>query len=157
MLSFYKNNEFDLEKLDEAALNCWINTVNPTPEEKEFICNLGIPLDFLTYSLDIDERSRIEEEDESTMLIVVRVPFFRGENVDIPFVTVPLGIILTDKYLVTVSSQNTEVIQTFASGKVSKLSTTKRYRFALRLLMMVTVKFLAWKTNYTLPCRIPNY
>ncbi len=142
MLAFYKNNEFILEKLDEAAPNCWINAVNPTPEEKDFICSLEIPLDFLTYSLDIDERSRIEEEDSGTMLIVVRVPYYHGEKVDIPYVTIPLGIILTEKYIVTVCSQDTDIIQTFASGKVAKLSTTKRYRFALRLLMMATVKFL---------------
>lgn len=142
MLSYYKNNEFILERLDEATPNCWIDAVNPTPEEKEFICGLDIPRDFLTYSLDIDERSRIDEEDNGTTLIVVRVPFFQGEKEDIPYVTIPLGIILTEKYIITVCSQPTDIIQTFSSGKVSKLSTTKRNRFALRLLMMVTAKFL---------------
>jgi magnesium transporter len=142
MLSYYKNNEFILERLDEATPNCWIDAVNPTPEEKEFICSLDIPRDFLTYSLDIDERSRIDEEDNGTTLIVVRVPYYQGEKEDIPYVTVPLGIILAEKYIVTVCSQPTDIIRTFSGGKITKLSTTKRNRFALRLLMMTTVKFL---------------
>ncbi|MHC1771194.1 MAG: magnesium transporter CorA family protein [Flexilinea sp.] len=142
MLSYYKNNEFILERLDEATPNCWIDAVNPTPEEKEFICSLDIPRDFLTYSLDIDERSRIDEEDNGTTLIVVRVPYYQGEKEDIPYVTVPLGIILAEKYIITVCSQPTDIIRTFSGGKITKLSTTKRNRFALRLLMMTTVKFL---------------
>jgi magnesium transporter len=142
MLSYYKNNEFILEKLGEAVPNCWIDAINPTPEEKELLCNLGIPRDFLTYSLDIDERSRIDEEDDGTTLIVVRVPYYQGEKEDIAYVTIPLGIIIADKYIVTVCSKPTDIIQQFSSGKVAKLSTTKRNRFALRLLMTTTTKFL---------------
>jgi len=142
MLSYYKNNEFILEKLGEAVPNCWIDAINPTPEEKELLCNLGIPRDFLTYSLDIDERSRIDEEDDGTTLIVVRVPYYNGEKEDIAYVTIPLGIIIADKYIVTVCSKPTDIIQQFSSGKVAKLSTTKRNRFALRLLMTTTTKFL---------------
>ncbi len=142
MLSYYKNNEFILEKLGEAVPNSWIDAINPTPEEKELLCNLGIPRDFITYSLDIDERSRIDEEDDGTTLIIVRVPYYQGEKEDIAYVTIPLGIIIADKYIVTVCSKPTDIIQQFSSGKVAKLSTTKRNRFALRLLMTTTTKFL---------------
>ncbi|HOW06415.1 MAG TPA: magnesium transporter CorA family protein, partial [Flexilinea sp.] len=142
MLRYYKNNELVLEKMDEPVTNCWIDAINPTPDEKQLLCNLGIPMDFITYSLDIDERSRIEEEDNGTTLIVVRIPYFMGESEDIPYITIPLGIILTDKYIVTVCEKSTETIEMFASGKAPKLSTTKRNRFALRILMRGTTNFL---------------
>ena len=143
MLGFYKNQEFELQQLDEMAPNCWINAVSPTPEEIEKIAQLGIPQDFLTYPLDADERPRIEEEDDGTILILIRIPTSHPQDdPDIPYGTMPLGIILADKYIVTVCSQPTSILDFFTSGKVSKLSTTKRYRFTLRLLMSVTTRFL---------------
>ncbi len=143
MLEFYKNQEFDLQRIDEILPNCWINAVKPTAEEIEKIAALGIPQDFVTYPLDMDERPRIEEEDDGTILIVVRIPTSHPQDdPDIPYGTMPLGIILADKYIVTVCSQPTSILDAFSSGKITKLSTTKRYRFTLRLLMAVTNRFL---------------
>lgn len=142
MLKYYKNNEFILEEIPEAVNNCWVNAVAPSSEEKMKLVELGIPMDYITYSLDIDERSRIEEEDNGLTLIVIRIPYYISENEDIPFITIPLGIIITDKYIITLCSKPTEIMDIFASGKAAKLSTTKRYRFALRILMRATVEFL---------------
>ena len=143
MLEFYKNQELDLQPIDDILPNCWINAVNPTPEEIKKIADLGIPQDFVTYPLDMDERPRIEEEDDGTILIVVRIPTSQPlDDPDIPYGTMPMGIILADKYIVTVCSRPTSILDAFSSGKVSKLSTTKRYRFTLRLLMAVTNRFL---------------
>ena len=143
MLEFYKNQELELQPIDEILPNCWINAVNPTQTEIEKIAALGIPQDFVTYPLDMDERPRIEEEDDGTILIVVRIPTSHPQDdPDIPYGTMPMGIILADKYIVTVCSQPTSILDAFSSGKISKLSTTKRYRFTLRLLMAVTNRFL---------------
>ena len=143
MLEFYKNQELDLQPIDDILPNCWINAVNPTPEEIKKIADLGIPQDFVTYPLDMDERPRIEEEDDGTILIVVRIPTSQPlDDPDIPYGTMPMGIILADKYIVTVCSRPTSILDAFSGGKISKLSTTKRYRFTLRLLIAVTNRFL---------------
>ena len=143
MIEFYKNQEFDLLRLDELAPNCWINAINPTAEEIDTITALGIPQDFVTYPLDADERPRIEQEDNGTILILIRIPTSHPQDdPDIPYGTMPLGIILADKYIITVCPQPTSILDAFKNGKVSKLSTTKRYRFTLRLLMSVTTRFL---------------
>ena len=142
MLEFYKNQELELQPISEITPNCWINAVAPTAEEIEKIAALGIPQDFVTDPLDADERPRIEEEDDGTILIVVRVPTSHPLDPEIPYGTMPLGIILADKYIVTVCSKSLPIIESFGSGKVTKLSTTKRYRFTLRLLMAVTTRFL---------------
>ncbi len=143
MLEFYKNQELDLHPIDEIVPNCWINAINPTQTEIEKIAALGIPQDFVTYPLDVDERPRIEEEDDGTIMIVVRIPTSHPQDdPDIPYGTIPMGIILADKYIVTVCSQPTSILEYFSSGKIAKLSTTKRYRFTLRLLMAVTTRFL---------------
>ena len=142
MLEFFKNQEFELQRIDEILPNCWINAINPTQEEMKQIAELGIPQDFVSYPLDVDERPRIEEEDDGTILIVVRIPTSNAQDPEIPYGTMPLGIILADKYIVTVCSKPTSILDAFAAGKIAKLSTTKRYRFTLRLLMSVTTRFL---------------
>ena len=143
MLEFFKNQELELQRINEILPNCWINAVNPTAEETEKIAALGIPQDFVTDPLDADERPRIEEEDDGTILIVVRIPTSQPQDdPDIPYGTMPMGIILADKYIVTVCSRPTSILDAFSGGKISKLSTTKRYRFTLRLLMSVTNRFL---------------
>ncbi len=142
MLEIFKNQELDLQRIDEFVPNSWINLVSPSQQEIEAVAALGIPQDFITYPLDVDERPRIEEEDDGTILIIVRVATKHGQDSDIPYGTVPLGIILAEKYIVTICSQETSVIQNFGAGKIAKLSTTKRYRFTLRLLMAFTTRYL---------------
>ena len=41
MLSYYKNQDYDLEKIDEPVANCWINAVAPTPDEKKLLVSLN--------------------------------------------------------------------------------------------------------------------
>ncbi|MBQ6479703.1 MAG: magnesium transporter CorA family protein, partial [Anaerolineaceae bacterium] len=126
MLEFFKNQEFELQRIDEIVPNCWINAINPTQDEMKQIAALGIPQDFVSYPLDVDERPRIEEEDDGTILIVVRIPTSNAQDPEIPYGTMPMGIILADKYIVTVCSKPTSILDAFAAGKISKLSTTKR-------------------------------
>jgi len=117
---------------------------DPTTEEIEDLQELGIPLDFLTYPLDLDERPRTEKEDDGTQLILLRIPFFQGITTDVHYITIPLGIVLTDKYLITICRRPNDILQEFASGKMRGLSTGKRNRFLLRVLLSTASKFLAY-------------
>ena len=65
MLEIFKNQELDLQRIDEFVPNSWINLVSPSQQEIESVAALGIPQDFITYPLDVDERPRIEEQEES--------------------------------------------------------------------------------------------
>lgn len=143
MIATFKHNGAGLAALTEPTNGCWINAINPTMEEIEWLQGLGIPQDYLTYPLDLDERSRIERENGET-LIVLRVPISQGISADIPYITVPLGIILTDQYLVTVCKQDNELLREFSSGRVRALNTAKRQRFVLRLLLATAAKYLAY-------------
>ena len=95
MNTIYKTHENGLLRINEPTSGCWINVINPTPDEITSLQALGIPQDYLTYPLDLDERARTEREN-GEILIVVRIPYFQGETADIPYTTIPLGIILTD-------------------------------------------------------------
>lgn len=144
MITIYKNSEFGLATITEIVAGCWINVVDPTSDEIEFIVSLGIPQDFVTYPLDLDERPRTEREDDGKQLILIRIPYYEGSKVDVPYTTIPLGIILTEKYLITVCRRQNDILQEFASGRIRGLSTGKRNRFVLRMLLANASRYLLY-------------
>jgi len=79
MITIYKSCEKGLITLTEPVSGCWINVSNPTPEEIAQIQALGIPQDYITYPLDLDERARTERED-GELLIVLRIPYVNGPD-----------------------------------------------------------------------------
>ncbi|HSO27217.1 MAG TPA: magnesium transporter CorA family protein [Anaerolineales bacterium] len=143
MITIYKNCLNGLEELQEPQEGCWVNVVDPMPTEIKQLENLGIPYDYLTYPLDLDERARVEREN-GELLIVLRIPFYQGKSADIPYSTLPLGIIFANDYLVTVCRAENEVIQSFSDGRVRNLSTAKRQRFVLRLLLATAGRYLIY-------------
>lgn len=144
MITIYKTTENRLETITEYLDGSWISVIDPTSDEIEQLSYLGIPQDFLTYPLDLDERSRTEKEDDGTLLIILRIPYFQGPKVDVPFITIPLGIIVTTRFVVTVCRRPNDIIQDIASGRIRGFSTAKRYRFILRVLLSTATRFLAY-------------
>jgi magnesium transporter len=142
VITYIKSTANGLEKIDELVPGSWINIVDPTTDEIEQMTAIGIPQDFLTYPLDLDERARTEREDDGTTLIIIRIPYFQGPKVDVPYITVPLGIILNDNYIITVGRRSNHIIEEMAHGRVRGLSTAKRYRFVLRILLNTATRFL---------------
>lgn len=140
MITAYKSIENELRIIEEPVVGSWLNVVKPTSQEVAILKELGIPQDYITYSLDIDERARTEHED-GQLLILLRVSRFEGENADIPFITIPLGIIMTDHYIVTICQQENEVVQEMTH--LRDLSTIKRNRFVLRLLLRAATRYLS--------------
>lgn len=140
MIQIYKNTENGLVTLQEPIDGAWINVVDPTQDEMAFLQELGISQDFLVYSLDIDERARTERNGD--LLILLRIPDYQGERADIPFTTIPLGIILSEHYLITVCIKENDILEKFASGHFRNLSTGKRYRFILKILLATANDYL---------------
>jgi magnesium transporter len=140
MITIYKNTDSGLEAVAQPVRGCWISVVDPCAEEvAELAETLSIPQDFITYPLDMDERARTEKEDGAT-LIILRVPSFQGEASDVPYITVPLGIVLTDWFVATVSKMETSVLQALCRAR--GLSTGKRNRFVLRVLRITANRYL---------------
>ena len=62
MIQYFKNIEHSTVAITKPEDGSWVNIVPPLKQEEfsELSLSLDIPLDFLTDSLDIDERSRFE-------------------------------------------------------------------------------------------------
>lgn len=143
MIAIYKNTSTGLAVLTEPQDGCWINAIDPTPQEVQWLQSLNIPPDYTTYPLDLDERPRTEREN-GEVLIVLRIPYFQGQAADVPYSTLPLGIILNDRYIVTICRRDNEVLSEFACGRMRGLSTAKRNRFVLRLLLSAASRYLVY-------------
>ncbi len=144
MITIYKSGELGLDTIDEFVSGSWINVVDPTAEEiARLQSELGIPQDFLTYPLDLDERPRTEKEDDIT-LIVLRIPYFQGKTADIPYTTVPLGIILTSELIITICKLKNDITCELLNGRVKGLSTGKKNRLILQVLMNTALKYLRY-------------
>jgi magnesium transporter len=141
MITCYKNTETGLTVLSEPVNNCWINVIDPTPGDINRIQELGIPADYITFPLDLNERARTEREN-GELLIILRIPYYQGEQADIPYITIPLGIILSDKYIITVSKLENEIVREFAAAQVRNLVTAKRLRFVLHMFFQTAKKYL---------------
>jgi magnesium transporter len=143
MISIFKNSPSQgLATIKTPEAGCWINCTNPTPNEIDQLMALGIPQDYLTYPLDVDERARTEREN-GEILIVLRVPYYAGEQADIPYNTLPLGIIITTEYFLTISKQPAEILDVFLTGKVRNHSTAKPNRFLLYILLKTAERYLS--------------
>jgi len=141
MITIHKNNETGLSQIFNPTSGSWINVIDPTTEEITSIQALGVPRDYITYPLDLDERARTEREN-GEILIVLRIPFYQGKDADIPYTTIPLGIILTENHIITICHNENEIMQAFTDGRVKNLSTVKQQRFVLRILLATATKYL---------------
>src|SRR5215217_3173350 len=140
MLTIYKTTEQGLEQLDSMANGTWVKAIDPTPEEIEKLVNWGIDVDYINYSLDFDEMARMERDDEFTF-ILLRIPHSQP-NADIPFITIPLGIMIRGNTIVTICRYDKEMFKVLANGKYRLLKTSKRYRFALYIFLETATRYL---------------
>ena len=143
MLVIYKTTPDGLKKIQQFEKDCWVYMIDPVKEELDRVRELGVPLDFLTDPLDIDERSRLEAED-GVILSVLRVPIFEGDEADIPFTTVPLGIIFVKEMIVTISRKETIILSDFLEGKEKNFSTSKRNYFLFSVYLKTALLYLRY-------------
>lgn len=143
MLTIYKTTPEGLETLENATNGCWIKATDPNPEEIEKLKIWGIDPELITYSLDQDEMARVER-DEGYTLILLRIPHFQGETHDIPYSTIPMGIIIKDNMIATICRHESQIINVLTNGKFRGFKTAKRYRFVLYVLLETATRYLAY-------------
>lgn len=122
----------------------WINIEQPDAADIEFLTSrLGVPEGFIESLADIDERPRVDSEDGWLMTILrVLMPDPEG---DMPYTTVPLGILTNDDSIVTVCYHKTEVVDSFIEfTRRRSLLITKRQDFIMRMLWVATWWFLKY-------------
>ena len=132
MIQYFKNIDYQTIEIDKPESGIWVNVLPPLKQEEfsELSTELEIPIDFLKDSLDIDERSRFEMED-NVKLIVIKTPTENSSfnESDAYYITIPICIILTHNQIVTVNS--------FENPAIKKFLNTFRHRNSEKKNMMV--------------------
>ncbi len=142
MITIYKSVDGKLTTVDQIEDNCWVNVIRPNERElQELSEQTGIPVDFLADPLDIDERARFEMED-GAVLFVLHTPVRDEDMEDIPFFTLPVGVIIKDRFIVTICCKPNEIIEHFALSRVKNFRLQDRSRFAIQLFHHTAVMFL---------------
>ncbi|MEG1166017.1 MAG: CorA family divalent cation transporter, partial [Oscillospiraceae bacterium] len=132
MVNFYKTKVGKLEKIDSRDEGCWVSMIAPTENEMQKIsAEFNIDVDALRAAMDTYERSRIEIDDNYTM-ILVNIPTVEEQNSKELYNTIPLAIIVTDGVVITVCSEDTSVLRQFTGGKVRDFYTNMKSRFILQ-------------------------
>lgn len=125
-----------LERIDEIVPDCWINLSSPTEDELRLVEDaLHVPPEFLRYPLDEEERPRIDiDDDNDHVLIIADLPYIRREGTGSKYETQPLGIVLANKCIVTISLREANVLDQFKSNRVRDFITGYRTRFTFQIM-----------------------
>lgn len=144
MIQYFKNIDARTVEITTPENGAWVN-ITPPLKQSEFEQlseELEIPLDFLTDSMDIDEKSRYELED-NVKLIVIKTPTENNSinESDAYYITIPIVIILTHNQILTVNSFDNAAINRFLNTFHNR-HPEKRNMMVLKVFEKVTMNFL---------------
>ena len=150
MLNYFKTVDGRITRLSAPEDGCWVSAVAPDPQEVAYLVEeLGLDSGFVRSALDEEESSRIEAEEDQT-LVIVDVPVVDDSVTDsqeektILYTTMPIGIILAEKFVVTICQKEFAVIEQMENGAVKNLQTAQKTRFLLTILLRVASRFLLY-------------
>ena len=151
MLEFYKTFGTETKKIDKPEPGSWISAIAPTEEEKNYLIEeMGILPEFVKSSLDAEESSHIDyDEDYNQTLVIVDYP--SAEEVEdgydknmLQYTTLPLGIVIMKGYVVTISLYENLNIDDMAQGRIKGVNTDLKTRFLLLLLLRISQRYLIY-------------
>ena len=141
MVTYYRTDDSHIHEVEHITDGVWIHLVDPTAEETMLLSeSLDIDVADLRAALDEEESSRIELEDDYT-LILIDVPSTEIRHKKVMYTTIPLGIILKQDLIITVCTEDLPVLQTFINNRVKEFSTKKKMRFVYQILYRTTVVY----------------
>lgn len=149
MLQIFKSQpDKNMVSLQDFEPNCWVNLVAPTQEELLRVTDaLGADPAFLRAALDDEESSRVDADDGQSLIIV---DFPRTEKEDangadgVIYSTLPLGILVLENAVITVSLEEFSVIKDLAAGAARGINTAYKSNFILQLLLRLAKRYLSY-------------
>ncbi|WP_423216077.1 magnesium transporter CorA family protein [Streptococcus equinus] len=142
MEQMFLSTALEFKEINTFEPGAWINLVNPSQEESVQLAEqFNIDITDLRAPLDLEETSRISVEDDYT-LIIVDVPTYEERNNKSYYVTIPLGIIVTENAVITTCLQELALFDNFFNRRVKNFYTFMKTRFVFQLLYRNAELFL---------------
>ena len=144
MINYYKTIDGKITRINNYEKNCWIRCVAPTEDEISYlISNYKIQPEFVRSSLDEEESSHIDHEEDTT-LIVIDSPIVNRSGKNLTYYTNPLSMILTPDNLITISVKENSVMEEFAEGLLKHSYTQQQHHLALQIMLRMAGKYLKY-------------
>ena len=142
MIRYFRTDDQVIHEDIKINDGCWIQMINPTSQEcNDIALQLDIDEQDIKAPLDDEESSRIELQDGYTLMLV-DIPMIEIRHKKQRYTTIPLGIILTQEHIITICSQDSEVLHDF-NNRVKEFSTKKKLRFVYQILYRISHKYQA--------------
>ena len=135
MITYYKRtvHEKQIKKLQNFETGCWINVVNPSKEEIDFLVDkFKIDRENIISGLDINEVPRVEFAKDKIYIIVKTISEER------PYLNTIL-ILIASNYILTLSREQPNFI--FKVLKENMIITTQKYRSLIIFLSLINKEF----------------
>ena len=134
MMKIYRTYDQHIHEREKLEDGVWVQLIQPSRQELEQISELThVDIQDLMAALDEEESSRIELEDHYT-LILVDIPAIEERSGKDWYVTIPLGIIITEQMIITICLEETPILTAFMDGRVKEFYTYMKTRFILQIL-----------------------
>lgn len=145
MITYFKTINNRLEEVEAIEDGCWVSVVNPSPAEVDFlVSDCGLDAGFVKSSLDEEETSRIEQEEDQTLVIVdIPLAVTQSENT-ILYTTTPIGIIINETNFYTICLKENTIISEFEGNMIKNVQTHLRTRFLFTILLRIAGRFLQY-------------
>ncbi|MBO4294581.1 MAG: magnesium transporter CorA family protein [Alphaproteobacteria bacterium] len=144
MLRVYKSEDggklVKLKKNKVTSLS-WYNLIAPDDDELLKVSEqLKLDFDMLKNALDLNERSRVEFED-NVLSLIVNLPLLDEEG---QFDTLPCGLFFTKRNFMTICSRDNRILSSFNKNTAKTFDTRQRGRFLLIILSKCTQFYLKY-------------
>jgi len=143
MITIWKQENKKLVEGERTDSPIWVDARNVTREDiRTLETDYNIDTEIIMDILDQDELSRIDREDNYT-LIIVRLPIFISAN-EVSYFTVPLGIILFPDMILTICWTDCELLRDLTANRVRGVTLADLPAFVVRVLARADLIFLRY-------------
>jgi magnesium transporter len=146
VIRYYAREKRRLKELEQTEPGCWINLSPPfAPDELEsFAKRFDIWEDFLTDSLDIDERARYER-DGDVRFVIINTPVLNqaDREAEAIYTTVPIGIIMTMEHVITISAMESPVLKVFIENRLRNFDPINEKHFVLQIMEQNVMRYIS--------------
>lgn len=128
----------------DSSLPLWVDARNVTRDETtELQETYQLEQDHILDILDPDELSRIEDGDSGYILTIVRVPVY-DPAAETPYFTVPVGIIVKGKTIITLCWTDSEVLKDFGANRIRNVRLNDFPSFIVHIMNRANLNFLRY-------------
>lgn len=143
MVTIWKRRDDRVIRSAILEQSCWVQVTDPTDFEVQSLeQEYLIPRDVIQDVLDVDERSRLEREDNYRG-IIIRVPIY-SEKARVPYYTVPLGIFILENLIITVCMEEPPFLRDLSENRTRFVDFADGRRFVLQIFLGILTYYLRY-------------